>query len=102
MDLNLHGKTAVIPGSSSGLGLAIARARSAEGANVVLTGRRADLVDAEAARLPHALGIALDLTEESAPGQLVAATTERFGAVDILVLNGGGPPHNNAEHVTDD
>jgi 3-oxoacyl-[acyl-carrier protein] reductase len=102
MDLNLHGKTAVIPGSSSGLGLAIARALSAEGANVVLTGRRADLVDAEAARLPHALGIALDLTEESAPGQLVAATTERFGAVDILVLNGGGPPHNNAEHVTDD
>ena len=102
MDLHLHGKTAIVPGSSSGLGLAIAQSLSAEGANVVLAGRRAELVEAEAARLPSALAVALDLTEEGAPERLVAAATERFGAVDILVLNGGGPPHNNAETVTDD
>ncbi|TFD53550.1 SDR family oxidoreductase [Cryobacterium frigoriphilum] len=102
MDLQLHGKTALIPGSSSGLGLAIARALSAEGANVVLCGRRTDLVEAEAARLPNALGIALDLAADAAPADLVAAATARFGPIDILVLNGGGPPHENAENVTDD
>lgn len=48
MDTGLQGKTALVPASSSGIGLAIARSLAAEGANVVLNGRRGDLVRAEA------------------------------------------------------
>ncbi|MCY7288024.1 MAG: SDR family oxidoreductase [Cryobacterium sp.] len=102
MDLGIAGKTALVPGSSSGIGLAIARSLAAEGVNVVLAGRRGDLVRAEAARLPGALGLEIDLAHGSAPDDLVAAAIARLGAIDILVLNGGGPPPGAAATIGHD
>jgi 3-oxoacyl-[acyl-carrier protein] reductase len=91
MDTGLKGRTAVVPGASAGLGLAVARALAAEGANVVLGGRRGDLVRGEAEKLPSAVGVEVDLTDAGATDALIGAAQDHFGPVDVLVLNGGGP-----------
>ncbi len=101
MDTGLQGKTALVPASSSGIGLAIAQSLAAEGANVILAGRRGDLVRAEAERLPSAVGIEIDLTTEDAPATLVAAAQDAFGPIDVLVLNSGGPPPGTASEVSE-
>jgi len=100
METGLKGRTAVVPGASSGLGLAVARGLAAEGANVVLAGKRGELVRAEAAKLPSALGVEIDLTDPAATATLVGQAEERFGPVDVLVLNGGGPPPGLAADFT--
>jgi len=101
MSNTLNGRTAVVPASSAGLGLAVARALSAEGANVVLAARRGDVVKAEADKLGNALGLELDLSGPGAPGELVREAEQRFGQVDIVVLNSGGPPPGGAADVSD-
>jgi 3-oxoacyl-[acyl-carrier protein] reductase len=100
MDTGLQGRTAIVPGSSSGLGLAVARALAAEGASVVLVGRRGELVQKEAAKLPSAVGVEADLADPDVPARLVAEAEQRFGPVDVLVLNGGGPPPGLATDFT--
>jgi 3-oxoacyl-[acyl-carrier protein] reductase len=100
MDTGLKGRTAVVPGATSGLGLAVARALAAEGANVVLGGRRGELVREEAAKLPSAVGVEIDITDPGATDALVGAAQDRFGPVDVLVLNGGGPPPGLAVDFT--
>src|SRR5918999_171618 len=100
VDTGLKGRTAVVPGASSGLGLAVARSLAAEGANVVLGGRRGDLVRAEAQRLPSAVGVQVDLTDPDCAATLVGAAEEHFGPVEVLVLNGGGPPPGQATAFT--
>jgi len=102
MDTGLKGKTALIPGSSAGIGLAVARSLAAEGANVVLAGRRGELVREEAAQLPSAVGLEIDLASDGAPAELVRQAEESFGQVDVLVLNSGGPPPGGAAELTDE
>lgn len=101
MSNTLNGRTAVVPGSSAGLGLAVAQALSAEGANVVLAARRGEVVKAEADKLGNALGLELDLSDPGAPAELVREAEGRFGQVDIVVLNSGGPPPGGAADLTD-
>lgn len=100
MDLGIFGRTALVCASTSGLGLATARALAAEGVNVVITGRRGELAQKEAASLPSAVGVEADLADPSTPSRLVGAAEEAFGPVDILVLNGGGPPPGPAVDQT--
>ncbi len=95
MDLGLNGRTAIVCGASSGLGLATAEALRAEGANVVMFARRADLLEREAERI-GAVAVAGDVTSADDRERAVAVTVERFGGVDILVWNGGGPPPGGA------
>lgn len=102
MDTGLHGRVALVPGSSAGLGLAVARALADEGARVVLAGRRGELVRAEAARLPTAVGVEADLTHPDTPAMLVARAEHEFGPVEVLVLNGGGPSPGEAATLTAD
>jgi 3-oxoacyl-[acyl-carrier protein] reductase len=91
MNFDLEGRTAIVLGSTKGLGLAVAQSLDAEGANVVITGRRAEVSLARAAELRSALGISLDLSVPGAAAEAVGAAEQRFGHVDIVVLNAGGP-----------
>ncbi len=102
MDYGLTGKVAVVPGATAGLGLATAQALAAEGASVVIGGRRAELAKERAAALPAAVGIGVDILDPDGPRALVDAALENFGPVDILVLNGGGPAPSVAAGMTSD
>jgi len=99
MDLGLNGRSAIVCGASSGMGLAVAEALCAEGANVAMFARRRDLLEREAERL-GALGVRGDLTNPKHVKTLVEQTVEAFGGIDILVLNGGGPPAGSAATMT--
>ena len=101
MDLGLRGKTAIVSGASSGLGLASAQALSDEGANVTMFARRRDELDREANRL-GALAVRGDVTNATDLERVVAKTLEAFGGIDILVWNGGGPPPGTSSSLTDD
>jgi 3-oxoacyl-[acyl-carrier protein] reductase len=101
MDLGLNGRTAVVCGASSGMGLAIAEALAAEGANVAMFARRRDLLEREAERL-GALAVRGDVTNPADLKRLVDRTLEAFGGIDILINNGGGPPRTAALGLTDE
>ena len=102
MDTGLLGRTALVGGSTSGLGLAVGRALAAEGADVVLSGRRGDTAATEAARLPSAIGVEVDLTTADGAENLVDSAASRFGPVEVLVLGGGGPKPGAAIAATVD
>ena len=101
MDLGLRGRTAIVCGASSGMGLAIAEALAAEGANVAMFARRRDLLKREADRI-GALAVRGDLTNPQDLERLVEKTVEAFGGIEILVNNGGGPPRTEAATLTDE
>src|SRR4051812_12586745 len=89
MDLGLKGRTAIVCGASSGLGLATAEALAAEGANVTMFARRRDALEREADRI-GALAVRGDVTNPRDLTAVVERTVEAFGALDILVWNSGG------------
>jgi 3-oxoacyl-[acyl-carrier protein] reductase len=101
VDLGLRGRTAIVCGASSGMGLAVAEALAAEGANVALFARRRDLLHREADRI-GALPVRVDLTNPQDLERLVEKTVEAFGGIDILVNNGGGPPRGPAVDLSDE
>ncbi len=92
MDLGLRRRTAVVLGATSGIGAAIARQLGEEGAHVVVVGRTEDRAAEVASSIATAVALTADLTDPESPGRIVAAAEETFGPVDVLVLNGGGPP----------
>ena len=93
MDLGIDGKVALVTASSKGLGRGSALALSREGAKVVMCARNEERLRATADELPgETLAISADVTDPGTPEMLVAAAVERFGALDILVANAGGPP----------
>src|SRR5262245_14929727 len=101
MDLGLTGRTAIVCGASSGLGLAAAEALAEEGANVVLFARRGDLVAQEAARIGGS-AVAGDVRVPEDLERAVSVAVEQFGGIDILVPNSGGPPPATAEEIGPD
>jgi meso-butanediol dehydrogenase/(S,S)-butanediol dehydrogenase/diacetyl reductase len=84
----LQGKVAIISGGGSGIGAAVARRFAAEGASVVLTGRRAGPIEALGTEL-DGLAITGDATDPAHAPAVVNAATARFGGVDIVVANAG-------------
>jgi 3-oxoacyl-[acyl-carrier protein] reductase len=98
VDLGLTGRTALVCGASSGLGLASAEALAEEGANVVLFARRAEQLDENAARL-GGVAVVGDVKDDTALARAVATAVDRFGGLDILVWNGGGPPPGKAREI---
>src|SRR5881398_4093616 len=101
LELGLKGRTAIVCGASSGMGLATAEALAREGANVSMFARRRDVLDREAERL-GALAVRGDVTNPADLRRLVDRTVEAFGGIDILVNNGGGPPRTSALEITDE
>jgi 3-oxoacyl-[acyl-carrier protein] reductase len=99
VDLGLKGRTAIVSGASSGLGLATAEALAAEGANVTMFARRRDVLEREADRI-GALAVRGDVTNPRHLQNVVDRTLAAFGGIDILVWNGGGPPPGPATAVT--
>jgi 3-oxoacyl-[acyl-carrier protein] reductase len=96
MDLGLRGRTAVVGGATSGLGLASAEALAEAGCNLLVWSRRADATAALAAELSARHGVrvdhlAADATDAGA-AEAVADAAAAMGPVDILVSNAGGPP----------
>ncbi|HKM99550.1 MAG TPA: SDR family NAD(P)-dependent oxidoreductase [Candidatus Binataceae bacterium] len=105
MDLGLNGKVVMITGASKGLGRAMVQAFAAEGARISMCARGAEAL-AEAEKGLRAAGVevfaqAVDVTDTSATSRWVAATVERFGAVDVLVNNAGGADPRPAADLDD-
>lgn len=96
MDLQLRDKVALVCGSSSGLGLAIAKRLNAEGCRVALNGRDEDRLrkavqsmrDADGGEVD---GLRADVSEKEDAERLVDRVHDRFGRLDILLCNAGGP-----------
>jgi 3-oxoacyl-[acyl-carrier protein] reductase len=101
VDLGLKGRTALVCGASSGLGLATAEALAAEGANVTMLARRRDELERQADRI-GALSVRGDVTLPQDTDKAVATTLEAFGGLDILVWNSGGPTPGIATEITPD
>jgi 3-oxoacyl-[acyl-carrier protein] reductase len=100
MDLGIAGKTALVTGASRGLGRGAALALAAEGCRVAICARDADRLRATAAELPgQVLALTADVTDAEEPTRLVDQTVGRFGGLDILVANTGGPPQARALDV---
>jgi 3-hydroxy acid dehydrogenase / malonic semialdehyde reductase len=87
----LEGRTAIVTGASSGIGLSTARALAAEGARVALGARRVERVEQAAAELEGEGHVAapLDVTDDASARAFVAQVVERLGRIDILVNNAG-------------
>ena len=100
MDLGLTGRTAIVCGASSGIGLGIAESLAGEGANVVMFARRQELLEREAERI-GGLAVAGDVTSADDLERLVRTTVDAFGGIDILVNNSGGPPRARAGRLDD-
>jgi 3-oxoacyl-[acyl-carrier protein] reductase len=96
MDLGLKGKVALASASSEGIGRAVAEALAAEGANLVICGRREGALEEARVALAElgveVLAVPADLSDPAAVQKLVASALGAFGRVDVLVTNTGGPP----------
>lgn len=99
MDLGLSGRTAIVGGASAGLGLASAEALAEEGANVVVYARRAEVLEREAKRI-GAVPVVADVREPGDLERVVETAVDRFGGLDVVVANSGGPPPSTATELT--
>jgi 3-oxoacyl-[acyl-carrier protein] reductase len=97
MDLQLAGRVALVNAASRGIGRAAAHALAAEGARLVISGRDEAVIAEAAAQIAadtgaEVAGVAGDVSQAGTADRLVAAAVDRFGRLDILVNNSGGPP----------
>ncbi len=97
MDLKLSGKVAMVGGASKGLGFAVARALAADGAQVSIASRNRQAIDAAGRRIEQETGTPVlatagDLASADAIARWHQATLDRFGGIDLLFTNAGGPP----------
>jgi NAD(P)-dependent dehydrogenase (short-subunit alcohol dehydrogenase family) len=90
--MRLKGKTALITGGNSGIGLATAKLFVAEGARVAITGRNKETLDAAAKELgANGLAIVADINDVAATERAFAQAAEKFGKLDIVFANAGIP-----------
>jgi NAD(P)-dependent dehydrogenase (short-subunit alcohol dehydrogenase family) len=91
---DLTGRAAIVTGGSKGLGEAMAAALASAGANIVMTSRNAEEVEAAAKRIADDFGVKTvaleaDVTDATAVERVVETTLEHFGKIDVLVNNAG-------------
>ncbi len=107
MDLGLAGKVALVAASSKGLGKACALALAREGAQVSICARTLADLEKAAAEIraetgAEVLSVPADLSTADGISNVVAATADRFGGIDVLVNNSGGPAIGKFADMTDD
>jgi 3-oxoacyl-[acyl-carrier protein] reductase len=106
VDLGLTGRVALVAASSRGLGKATAMQLAAEGAKVMISGRHEGELEASAAEIGGETGAEVaywvaDVTRGEDVQGLVDRTTGRFGRLDVLITNAGGPPAGNFDAFED-
>lgn len=102
MDLGIRGKTAAIAAGTAGLGFATAQALVAEGVQVAVCGRNDERLASAVARLGgNAIGISCDVSDADGARSFVSQARAQLGPIDILVVNGGGPPPGDFAHTTE-
>jgi 3-oxoacyl-[acyl-carrier protein] reductase len=106
MDLLLNNKRALVTGSSRGLGFAIARTLAMEGCRVAINGRNKENITDAALKLAaetkaEIIPLAGDVGLLEVPALLIKQTVEKFGGLDLLVTNAGGPPAGKFETFDD-
>src|ERR1700693_1186944 len=97
MDLGLNGRVAIVAASSTGLGFAVAKELSLEGADVAICGRTDSDLQSAVANIQRASGREVfaepvDVTDAKAVAAFVSAVETRFKRIDVCVTNSGGPP----------
>src|SRR5438445_3486407 len=107
MDLGLNGRVSLVAAASRGLGKAVATALAEEGARVAIFSRDRDAIEAAAAEVRRRTGaevlpLSADVNRPEELEQVVRATVERFGRLDIVVNNAGGPPPGTFDTVSEE
>lgn len=98
----LDGKTAIVTGGTSGIGLATAQRFAAEGAHVFITGRRQEALDAAVAQIgPRATGVRSDVADLADLDRLYETVAQRGHRIDVLYANAGGGEFSTLEQVTE-
>ncbi len=106
MDLGLAGKVAAVAAASRGLGRAVATEFAREGARVAICARETEAIQRTADEIARAtgaevLGVAADVSKGEDCKNFIAATAKRFGGLDALVSNAGGPPPGRFDDLDD-
>ncbi len=85
--MKIKDSVVIVTGASGGIGLAVARALSEQGANVVLAARSADKLKELEAEIPNSFAVTTDMRSEKDIKKLIAETKKKFGRVDVLINN---------------
>jgi 3-oxoacyl-[acyl-carrier protein] reductase len=107
MNTGLTGKVAIVCAASEGLGRGAAEALAAEGCRLAICSRRADAIQAAAAEIGERYGaeilpVQADLRSAEQIARFVSAAVEKFGGLDIMVTNVGGPTPGLFETLSDE
>ncbi len=105
MDLGLEGKVAFVAAASKGLGRAVAEELAAEGASLVLCARNTETLDTVSEQIAETSGVAVlpvvaDVSNAEDVVRAIQAGIEKFGRIEILVTNAGGPPAGQFENLS--
>jgi 3-oxoacyl-[acyl-carrier protein] reductase len=97
VDLGLTNKVALVAAASRGLGRAVAEELASEGASLIICARKQQTIERVADEIAEisgatVLGMAADVSDRDDVARLVQSAIDRFGRIDILVTNSGGPP----------
>src|SRR3970282_1212660 len=103
MDLGLRGQVAVVAAGSRGLGKAIAQGFAAEGAHVAICARNETVLRAAASAIgSDVLAVPADVTKPEDVDRFIRSAMDRFGRIDVLVNNAGGPPSKPFTDITEE
>ncbi|HEU5298794.1 MAG TPA: SDR family oxidoreductase, partial [bacterium] len=103
MDLGLRGQVAVVAAGSKGLGRAIAQGFAAEGARVAICARNETALRETAAAIGgDVLAVPADVTKPDDVDRFIRSVVDRFGRIDVLVNNAGGPPSRPFTEITEE
>ncbi len=101
MDLGLKNKRALVLGASAGIGHGIAQVLVQEGARVAIVSRSSEKIEQARKLINAEFGFTGDLNKPGAAKEIISQAVQKFGGLDILVINTGGPAKGGFEEVTD-